>query len=155
SSSLRLVCGELDLHLIHCESQDAPAKGAVERVVRTCREEIEDELPEEPLPLAEINSLLWSWMAVEYHGRQHEGPGRLPPDHWLERADSLRPLPPGISLDELFLHREKRTVRKDGTIKWEGKLLEVRSELSGRIVELRFDPERIEETGYLPRVFLD
>jgi len=155
SSSLRLICGELDVQLIHCEAKDAPAKGAVERVVRTCREEIEDELPQEPLPLAEINSLLFSWMAVEYHGRKHEGTGRIPLNHWLEGADALRPLPHDVSLDELFLHRDKREVRKDGTIKWEGKLLEVRSELSGRTVELRFDPERVEEKGYLPRVFLD
>jgi hypothetical protein len=164
SLSLALICGELDIRLIHCEAQDAPAKGAVERVIRTCREEIEDEFPEEPLSLSETNSLLWSWMAAEYHRRQHEGTGRVPLEHWLEGAHEIRPLPHGVSLDELFLHRERREVRKDGTIKWEGKLLEVRSELSGRTVELRFDPEQKEkeETGEakgapknLPRVFVD
>ncbi len=55
-------------------------------------------------------------------------------------------------LDEVCLHREKRKVRKDGTVRFKGQLLEVRPELVGEEVELRFDPT---DEHALPRVFKD
>jgi putative transposase len=152
ADSLKLICGELSIRLLHCEARDPQAKGAVERLVRTCRDEIEDELPEEPIPLTEINSLLWSWIAAEYHTRIHGGTGKSPLDHWLEGAHEIRPLPRNVNLDELFLHRERRKVRKDGAVRFGGHFLEVASSLAGREVELRIDPER---PDLLPRVFLD
>jgi len=53
------------------------------------------------------------------------------------------------NLDEVFLHRERRTVRKDGTVRFAGGYLEVRPELVGREVELRFDPT---DASLTPRV---
>jgi hypothetical protein len=55
-------------------------------------------------------------------------------------------------MDEVFLHRVRRHVRKDGTVQFGGRLLEVRPELVGRRVELRFDPH---DDDPLPRVFVD
>ncbi|MGH9391036.1 MAG: Mu transposase C-terminal domain-containing protein, partial [Vicinamibacteria bacterium] len=66
--------------------------------------------------------------------------------------DVLRPIPPNVDLDEIFLHRQRRGVRKDGTVRFRGGFLEVRSSLVGKEVELRFDP--FDEKA-LPRVFLD
>lgn len=152
ADSLKVICGELSIRLLHCDAHDPPAKGAIERWIRTCRDELEDELPTEVLPLTEINSLLWSWMAVEYHTRKHGGTGRPPLEHWLEGAHEIRPLPPNVNLDELFWHRERRKVRKDGTVRFSGLLLEVASSLVGRQVELRFDPER---PDLWPKVFLN
>ena len=51
-----------------------------------------------------------------------------------------------------FLHRAQRKVRKDATVRYAGKLLEVRAELTGKWVELRYDPADPEA---LPGVFLD
>jgi hypothetical protein len=70
----------------------------------------------------------------------------------LAEADQIRAVPRGKDLDEVFLHRETRKVRKDGTVPWRGKHLEVRAELTGERVELRFDPA--DDTA-LPRVFVD
>src|SRR5262249_24631138 len=53
---------------------------------------------------------------------------------------------------EVFLHREERVVRKDGTVRWGGGFLEVRADIGDKRVELRFDPT--DETA-LPRVFVD
>ena len=63
----------------------------------------------------------------------------------------LRPLPREKNLDEVFLHRERRKVRRDGTVRFGGRLLEVRAELSGW-VELRYDPS---DPDARPRVFVD
>jgi transposase InsO family protein len=150
ASSLRAICAELDIRLLHTQRKDAAAKGVIERWHRTWRAEVEDELPDEPIPLAELVAKHDAWLNVEYHAREHDTTGRVPREHWLENVEHLRPLPRGKSLDEVFLHREWRKVRKDGTVRFDGRLLEVRAELSGK-VELRFDPSR---PDLLPKVFV-
>jgi len=67
----------------------------------------------------------------EYHARKHDTTGREPRDHWLSKIarGRVRSLPAGIELDEVFLHRAIRHVRKDGTVSFRGRLFEVRPEL--------------------------
>jgi transposase InsO family protein len=151
ADSLGLICAELGIHLVHTGVQDCEAKGVIERWHRTWREEVGDELPDHPLPIAELNAKHWAWLAAEYHARPHATTGQVPREHWLAELPSLRTLPRTKSLDEVFLHRERRVVRKDGTVRFHGGFLEVRPELVGREVELRFDPR---DDALRPRVFL-
>jgi hypothetical protein len=150
--SLRVICAELGIHLLHTAPKDCEAKGAIERWHRTWREEVGDELPEHPLPLAELNALHWAWLSTEYHARRHDTTGRSPREHWLAEAQHLRALRIGTNLEEIFLHRAERRVRKDGTVRFGGGLLEVRAELVGKIIELRYDPT---QKDALPRVFFE
>jgi putative transposase len=152
ADSLRLICAELGIRLLHTGVQDCEAKGVIERWHRTWREEVGDELPEHPLPLAELNAKHWAWLAAEYHARKHTTTGQVPRAHWLAELSSLRSLPRHKGLDEVFLHRARRLVRKDGTVRFRGGFLEVRPELVGREVELRFDPR---DDALRPRVFLE
>jgi transposase InsO family protein len=150
--SLRFICADLAIHLLHAGVQDAEAKGVIERWHRTWREEVGDELPDTPLPLAELNAKHWAWLGAEYHAREHDTTRRAPREHLLAEVDQIRRVPRDVDLDEVFLHREDRTVRKDGTVRWRGGFLEVRADLGDKRVELRFDPA--DETA-LPRVFID
>jgi len=152
ATSLRLICADLGIHLLHAGVQDAEAKGVIERWHRTWREEVGDELPDTPLPLAELNAKHWAWLGAEYHAREHTTTRRAPREHLLAEAQEIRPVPRGAELDEVFLHREERVVRKDGTVRWHGGFLEVRADLGQKLVELRFDPA--DETA-LPRAFID
>ncbi len=152
SESLKIICGELQIRLLHCRPYDPEAKAGVERFFRTVREELLDELAPEPLDLGELNGLLWSWLAAEYHQRIHGGTQRSPLEHWLSEVGHLRPAPRPEVLEKIFLHRAHRLVRRNGTVRFAGRLLEVRSELCGLKVELRFDPER---PNQLPAVYID
>jgi putative transposase len=152
SDSLKIICAELGVRLLHTRPYDPAAKGGVERLIRTFREEVQSELAKDPLPLGELNSITWSWVAAEYHRRVHTSTKKAPLDHWLEQAERLRPAPRPEKLDLIFLHRARRTVRRDSTLRFSGKLLEVRSELCGMEVQLRYDPEQPDR---LPQVFVD
>lgn len=152
ADSLVLICAELDIRLLHTGVQDCEAKGVIERWHRTWREEVGDELPGHPLPIAELNAKHWAWLSAEYHARKHDTTSRAPREHWLSEVEHLRMLPRHKNLDEVFLHRERRHVRKDGTVRFRGRLLEVRPELVGREVELRFDPG---DEAACPRVFVE
>jgi transposase InsO family protein len=148
--SLRVICAELAIHLVHTAPKDCEAKGGIERFHRTWREEVGDELPEHPLPLAELNALHWAWLGAEYHPRPHATTGRAPREHWLAELAHLRALPQHLDIDAVFLHRAYRKVRKDGTVRFAGDWLEVQPQLSGKRVELRYDPSDAEVR---PRVF--
>lgn len=152
ANSLKVICAELGIHLLHTALGDAEAKGAIERWHRTVRDELLDELGPGPLTLGELNAKLWAWLGSEYHSRVHDTTKRAPREHLLSQTEHLRPVPRGVNLEELFLHRCQRLVRKDGTVRFEGLLLEVRAELCGQTVELRFDPS---DPQALPRVFRD
>ena len=150
--SLKLICAEIGTRLVHTLPKDCEAKGAIERFHRTWREEVGDELPERPLHLEELNSIHWAWLGAEYHARRHGTTGKAPKEHWLEEASHLRTLRRGLDIDTVFLHRAQRKVRKDATVRYAGKLLEVRAELTGKWIELRYDPADPEA---LPAVFVD
>jgi transposase InsO family protein len=152
ADSLRLICGELGIRLLHTGAGDAEAKGAIERWHRTWREEVEDELDEDRVyHISELGEIHEAWLSEVYERRVHDTTKREPLAYWLEQAEHLRPVPAQKRLEEVFLHRAWRTVRRDGTVRFFGKLLEVRAELSGK-VELRFDPTN---EGALPRVFVN
>jgi transposase InsO family protein len=152
ANSLRMICAELGIRHLMTAPKDCEAKGVIERWHRTWREEVGDELPDHPLTLAELNSKHWAWIAAEYHTRKHDTTGRAPKEHWLSDCEHLLKLSPGKNLDEVFLHREKRKVRKDGTVRFRGRLLEVQPEWAQKWVELRFDPK---DEDAMPRVFVE
>jgi hypothetical protein len=149
--SLRLTCAELGTRLLHTAARDCQAKGSIERWHRTMRDELLDELDNEPIPIGDLNSKLWAYLNVEYHAREHDTTKRAPREHLLSQAEHLRAIPEGKNLDEVFLHRETRKVRNDGTVRYQGKMLEVRPEVMGQKVELRFDPT---EPDSLPKVYV-
>lgn len=152
SQSLREICAELGIRLVHTKPYDPASKGAVERIFRTLRGQLLSELPEQPLPLDELNSHLYAFLAVEYHKTVHVATGRSPLDLFLEHAPHRRRVPQGLDLDRVFLHRTKRTVRKDNTVSLEGRHLEVVGNFAGKVIELRYDPH---EPLRLPLVFAD
>jgi transposase InsO family protein len=154
SGSLRSITADLGMRLLHTGAGDAEAKGAIERWHRTWREEVGDELEGRVLTLGELNAFHWSWLEQEYHARRHDTTGRAPREHWLSEiaAGHVRPLPAGIDLDEVFLHRATRHVRKDGTVSFRGRLFEVRPELSEQRIELRFDPH---DRDARPKVYVE
>ena len=67
TASLRAICAELVIRLLHTQAEDAAAKGVIEKWNRTWREEVEDELPDHPIPLAELVAKHDAWLAAEYH----------------------------------------------------------------------------------------
>ena len=155
SGSLRAICADLGIHLRLTEARDAEAKGSIERWHRTWRAEVGVELEGEVFDLGHLSAVHRAWLAREYHVRVHATTKRAPQEHFLAEvsAGQVRALPRGIDLDEVFLHRAKRTVRKDNTISFDGRRLEVTAVgMAGRKVELRFDPQDAESS---PKVYVD
>jgi putative transposase len=155
SGSLRSICADLQIHLLHTQTRDAEAKGAIERWHRTWRAEVGVELEGERFDLAHLNAVHSAWLGREYHAREHTTTGKAPRSHFLREVAEgrLRPLPTSMNIDEVFWHRARRTVRRDNTIDLGGRRYELSTMgLAGRRLEVRFDPR---DADVPPKVFGD
>jgi hypothetical protein len=92
--------------------------------------------------LADLNARLWAWVEQIYHRTEHSGLCNQTPlaryQQDLPRIGTLGAR--AAQLDELFLHRIERYVRRDGTVSFQGKRFEVPYELVGKTVLLVVDP---------------
>ncbi|HKT97095.1 MAG TPA: DDE-type integrase/transposase/recombinase [Paraburkholderia sp.] len=144
AASLQAICADLDIRLVHCQPYQPTSKGKLERWHRVVRESFLAELDMSHIHnLVDLNARLWSWLEQVYHREPHSALGKnITPlaryQQDLPRIRALGSLAP--RLDELFLHRVERRVRRDGTVSYEGRVFEVPYELSGQQIVLVVDP---------------
>ncbi len=150
SASLQGICARLEIRLVYCAPYEPEAKGKLERWHRTVRDQFLSELDlRQVRDLDDLNARLWAWLDQCYHVRPHSALEGLTPLERYQR-DLLRVRPLGTMathLDALFHHRHPRTVRKDGTVSFEGRTFEVPYELAGGRVVLVVDPHRGQVVG--------
>ena len=143
AKTLQGICARLGIHLIYCRPYAPEGKGKLERWHRTFRDQFLSELDTSRLrDLSDLNARLWAWVETVYHCAPHSGlEGRTPLERYQQDLPRIRTLGTlAARLDELFHHRVKRQVRKDGTVSYQGERFEVPYELSGRSVRLVVDP---------------
>lgn len=151
SGSLQGICVRLGIALIYCRPYAPEGKGKLERWHRTFRAQFLSELDLRAIhDLDDLNARLWAWLEQVYHQRPHGGLAGLSPlQRYQQDLPQIRSL--GLQahrIDELFLHRLPRKVRKDGTVSYLGHRFEVPFALAGKSVTLVVDPH----TGQALRV---
>lgn len=150
SASLQGICARLEIRLVYCAPYEPEAKGKLERWHRTVRDQFLSELDlRRVCDLDDLNARLWAWLDQCYHVRPHGAlEGLTPLERYQRDLMKVRPLgTQAAGLDALFHHRHPRTVRKDGTVSFEGRLFEVPYELAGERVVLVVDPHHGQVVG--------
>jgi putative transposase len=89
--------------------------------------------------LADLNESFWAWLELVYHCHEHSETGQTPLERYQAGLQQVRTADPEI-LRKAFLWREFRQVRKNATLDLQGNTYQVDPSLSGRRLELRFDP---------------
>jgi len=142
SDHVRTVCANFGIRLIHAKPYAAWSKGKIERFFLTVQSDFEQRLMFTPAAdLADLNKRFWQWLEGEYNQRPHRGlDGQAPRQRFQDRSASLRPIPPDMNVDDLFLMRTSRRVRRDATISIGGTVWEVSPAFRGRKVDVHFDP---------------
>lgn len=143
AKTLQAVCARLHIHLVYCRPYHPEGKGKLEKWHRTVRAQFLGEIDMKQMAgLDDLNARLWVWLEKLYHSTIHSSlDGLTPLQRYQQDLNSIRPLGRlAEQLDELFLHRHPRTVRKDGTVSYEGKRFEVPYELSGHTINVVVDP---------------
>ncbi|HEY5356689.1 MAG TPA: DDE-type integrase/transposase/recombinase [Streptosporangiaceae bacterium] len=143
------ACAVLGIRLTHSTPRRPRGRGKIERLFLTVREQFLVEITGDPgqggrrhvTSIAELNRLFTAWAETAYHRRVHSETGQAPFRRWAEGpAGTAPPLPEPAQLHEAFLWSEHRTVRKTATVALHGNTYQVDPSLTGRKVELAFDP---------------
>ena len=127
---------------MHSQPGRPEGRGKIERFFRTVRGQFLAELTEAraaQVPgLDELNRLFAAWTETVYHVRAHSETGQPPLARW--EAGGPFPVPAGPALADAFRWSEWRTVTRTATVSMHGNRYQVDPGLSGRRVELVFDP---------------
>jgi putative transposase len=146
------ACAKLGIKLIHSTPGRPQGRGKIERFFRTVREQFLVEITGETTDsstggefgrhrvadLIELNRLFTAWVETVYHRQVHSETGAPPLARW--QAGAPFPLPTPAALAEAFLWEERRTVTKTATVSLHGNIYQVDPVLTGRRIELIFDP---------------
>ena len=143
ANTMQGICARLSIHLIYCRPYAPEGKGKLERWHRTFRDQFLSELdPRHIANLDDLNARLWAWLEQVYHRTPHAGlDGLTPLARYQQDLAKIRSL--GLraaQIDDLFLHRINRFVRKDGTVSYLAARFEVPFELAGKTIRLVVDP---------------
>jgi transposase InsO family protein len=141
--TLQGICARLSIHLIFCRPYAPEGKGKLERWHRTFRDQFLSELDDRHVThLDDLNARLWAWLEQVYHRTPHAGlSGLTPLARYQQDLAKIRRLGPlAAQIDDLFLHRINRFVRKDGTVSYLGTRFEVPFEWAGKTIRLVVDP---------------
>jgi len=150
AATLQAICARLEIRLIYCRPYTPEGKGKLERWHRTLRGGFLGELDMDKVrDIHDLNARLWAWLDECYHKEPHSAlEGLTPLERYRKDLNQIRPLGPFASrLDELFLHRHERLVRKDGTVSYEGQRFEVPFDLIGKTVLVVVDPHKQKVIG--------
>lgn len=133
---LATVCGRLSIALIHARPYDPEARGKMERLWGTMRQQCLD-FTGGAARHHDLEVRLHAWLDQRYHTSPHAGlMGRSPQSVWETGPRRLR-RPSAEQMRDAFSVRKQRRIRKDSTVDIDGVTYELdASFLAGRNVTL-------------------
>jgi putative transposase len=145
SETLQYACAQLGITLAHTQPYDPRAKGKVERLFKTIQTRFYPLLQAEPAQsLEELNERFWRWLEEGYHRRVHASlEGKTPHEVFHSQLKDITFLEDLSILETIFLKREQRKVKADGTITLNKQLYEVPSRFIGHSIDVRLDEKGV------------
>ena len=145
SETLQYACAELGITLIHTQPYDPQSKGKIERFFKTVQTRFSPLLEMKPATsLQELNERFWKWLEKDYHRKPHASlDGKTPHEVFQSQVHVVSFVEDATWLDTVFLKREFRKVKADGTITLNKQLYEVPPRFIGQSVEIRYDEQGV------------
>jgi putative transposase len=145
SETLQYACAQLGITVIHTLPYDPKSKGKVERFFKTVQTRFYPLLDNAPAnSLQELNDRFWHWLEEDYHRRIHSSlEGKTPHEVFHSQMETVRFLEDHSVLESIFLKREQRKVKADGTITLMKELYEVPPRFIGQSIDIRLDDQDV------------
>jgi transposase InsO family protein len=143
------ICGSIGTILIHTPVRDAAAKGKVERIFRTIKEQWLYGLDLSTVTsLEDFNTSLSSYVR-SYNLTVHSSTEETPIDRYLKTNGRIKTPKSYDWLQECFLHRDRRNVRTDSTVRIDKRYYDAPMQFIGQTVEIRFLPGKVDSAFIL------
>lgn len=148
STTLELMCAELDIGLNFCRPRRPQGKGKIERMIRNIKESFCNEAENAPniTTLAELNAAFQGWLE-RYENREHgELDGLTPEQRWRKDEQQVDRSLTELRIRQAMMLREKRTVHISTALVSVGRReYQVSREHAGKEVQVRWNPERLDQ----------
>jgi transposase InsO family protein len=148
STTLELMCAELDIGLNFCRPRRPQGKGKIERLIRNIKESFCNEAENAPniTTLDELNAAFRGWME-RYENREHgELDGLTPEQRWRKDAHRVDRSLTEARVRQAMMLREMRTVHISTALVTVGKReYQASRELAGREIQVRWNPEQLDQ----------
>ena len=148
NEQLSMICVSIGTLLLHTKIRDGASKGKVERHFRTLKERWLYTLDISKISsLSQFNDMLRDYMR-SYNTTFHRGINGIPMDRYQNSKDHPKKPQSRDWLEECFLNRTTRKVRKDSTVSIENICYDVPMQFISAKVDIRYLPDDM-DTAYI------
>ena len=146
SSQMQLICASLGTTLAYARPYSPESKGKIERWFETLHSQwmnVKDW--NEFSSLKELNQSLQHYVEKQYNQSEHSSINQKPIDKFIKYIDRINFAPNQKELDNIFLYRVTRKVKKDATISLDTINFEVPMAYIGDKINVRYDPSFLDK----------
>jgi len=157
SQQFEYICASLGCTLLHSQPFVPQGRGKIERMFRTVRMRFLSTLDRVVLKdLDDLNQRYFKWLEDDYKKKSHKGLNGLSPhDVFMSQVSKLKLVTNIERISEDFLLRITRKIQPDATTQIENVLYETDSRFSGKRVEIRYEPEWLNDMTKVLPIFED
>lgn len=157
SQQFEYICASLGCTLLHSQPFVPQGRGKVERMFHTVRMRFLSNLnPSILKDLDDLNQRFFNWLEVDYKRKAHKGLNGLSPhDVFMSQVSKLKLVTDVERTNESFLLRITRKIQPDATTQIENILYETDSRFSGKRVEIRYEPEWLNDVTKSLSIYVD
>jgi len=157
SQQLEYICASLGCTLLHSQPYVPQGRGKVERYFNTVRMRFLSALrPEDLAGIDALNLAYENWLESDYQKKAHSAlNGKTPHQMFIDGIDKVKLVTDRKQLSDSFLLRVSRKICHDATIQINNVLFETDPCLAGKRLEVRYEPEWLEDKTKPLRLFED
>jgi putative transposase len=157
SQQFEYICASLGCTLLHSQPFVPQGRGKVERMFHTVRMRFLSSVDPSTLKdLDDLNQRFFKWLEDDYKRKSHKGLNGLSPhDVFMSQVSKLKLVTDVERTNECFLLRITRKIQPDATTQIENILYETDSRFSGKRVEIRYEPEWLNNVTKALPIYLD
>ena len=157
SQQFEYICASLGCTLLHSQPFVPQGRGKIERLFGTVRTRFLSDIdPKSIKDLDDLNQRFFIWLETDYTRKAHSSLNGLSPhDVLMSQASNLKLITDPKRLEEAFMLRITRKIQNDATCQIENILYETDSKFCGRRVEIRYEPEWINDVSKSLLIYID
>jgi putative transposase len=140
STTLKLLCAQLDIKPSFSEKMRPPGRGKVERHIRTVQEGFMKIAEHAGIKtIDELNQFFFAWLSGKYHKTVHAELDKLTPlARWQIDKERIKRVSPAEIRRGLMLRCRRQVNRKTATVRLDNVQYQVSIPLAGERVEIRY-----------------
>lgn len=147
SQQLEYICAGVGCTLLHSQPYVPRGRGKIERYFGTVRMRFLSKLDSKSLSSIEaLNSAYEHWLETDYQKKEHSALfGKTPHQMFIDNIDKVKLVTDRKQFSENFMLRVSRKVNHDATIQIDNRLFETDPSLSGKRLEVRYEPDWLDD----------